>query len=327
MPRPALAPALAIAVTLALPASAQDTFVGAHGAQVPATYRGGDVHLDLWPGQAFHMLRDGVALAGRWHAAQGGIVLDAGDEEIALTVRNATRLRPAGATDDDASGDLVTEGTLDLATISLPMAGMFTYFADAPVLVGCATGLIYPVAMEGDYKALEAAYLTDRPGPAEPLFVTVDATITPRVNMEGPVRPVVTVDRFDATWQGESCERAAARPPLVGSVWRILSLGDTVLDWRPPANEPFVVLHDGGRFNASVGCNMMMGGFTRDGAALGFTAPAGTMMACEEPLAAREAALAALLPQVAGHAIGGRTLRLTDASGAVLAVLEAVYLR
>lgn len=324
MPRPALA--LALAATFALPAAAQETFVGAHGAQVPATYRGVDVQLDLWPGQAFHMTRDGQSLAGRWHAAGGGIVLDAGAEEIALTVRNATRLRPAGAAEEDASGDLVTEGVLDPATISLPMAGMFTYFADAPVLVGCATGLIYPVAMEADYLALEAAYLADRPGPAEPLFVTLDATISHRVNMEGPARPVVTVDRFGATWQGESCERAAAQPALVGAVWRILSIGETVLDWRPPANEPFVTLRDGGRFNASVGCNTMMGGFTREGSSLAFTAPAATMMACPEPLAAHEATLAAMLPQVAGYATGGRTLRLTDASGAVLAVLEAVYL-
>jgi copper homeostasis protein (lipoprotein) len=321
-----LALALALATTLALPAGAQESFVGAHGAQVPATYRGGDIHLDLWPGQAFHMTRGGLSLAGRWHAAGGGIVLDAGAEEIALTVRNATRLRPAGAGEDDDSGDLVTDGALDPATIALPMAGMFTYFADAPVLVGCGTGLIYPVAMEADYPALEAAYLADRPGPAEPLFVTLDVTISPRVNMEGPARPMVTVDRFDATWPGETCERAAARPALVGSVWRIIAMGETVPDWRPPANEPFITLHEGGRFNASVGCNTMMGGFTLDGAGLAFAGPAATMMACPDPLAAQEAMLAGLLPQVAGYAIGGRTLRLTDGTGAVLAELEAVYL-
>jgi copper homeostasis protein (lipoprotein) len=227
---------------------------------------------------------------------------------------------------EDGSGDLVTEGALEPATITLPVSGMFTYFADSPVLVGCGTGLIYPVAMEADYLALETAYLADRPGPAEPLFVTLDATIAPRVNMEGPARPMVTVDRFGATWPGETCERAANAPGLVGGTWRIISLGETVLDWRPPANEPFLVLRGEGRFNASVGCNMMMGSYTLDGGALTLTGPAASMMACPEPLAAQEMQLAEVLPQVAGFAIGGRTLRLTAADGVVLAVLEAVYL-
>jgi NlpE C-terminal OB domain len=36
--------------------------------------------------------------------------------------------------------------------------GMFTYMADAAVVQLCADGARLPVAMEGDYQALEAAY-------------------------------------------------------------------------------------------------------------------------------------------------------------------------
>ncbi len=336
---PSLAATLAmalIAAPTALRAQEAESFVGAHGAMAPATYAGDHAgsawRLDLWPDQAFHLLRtpeagDAAANhAGRWHAAGGALILDLGGERLVLTVRNAQRLRPEGAP-EDASGDLVTEGELDPAQITLPVAGMLTYFADAAILLHCATGRSHPVALEGDWLAAERAYLADRPGPAEPLFVTLDATIATREQMEGPSRPTVVVNRFGATWPGEDCARAASAPALVGTVWRIRSVGGEPLAWAPPRNEPYLLLHgDEGRFNASVGCNTMRGGFETEGDGLSFGAAASTMMACHEDLAAAEAALADALGAAAAHAVGGRTLRLLDADGAVRAELEAVYL-
>ena len=195
MKRNDLAAATLAGALLALPAHGQpeEQFVGAHGATVPATYiaEDGTVHLDLWPDQAFHLVRkpdDGAseAFAGRWHANGRNLVLPLGDETITMEVRNADRLRPPGAA-DDANGDLVG-APLAPAQISLPAAGMFTYFADAPTFLHCATGLTHPVAQEGDYMGLERAYLEDRLGQAEPLFVTLDATIASHPQMEGPDR-------------------------------------------------------------------------------------------------------------------------------------------
>jgi hypothetical protein len=187
-------------------------YVAAHGATVPATYTGAvedeTLHLDLWPDQAFHLLRTtgGGATevsAGRWHADGRSLVLPLGnDETLTLEVRNADRLRPAGAS-DDASGDLVS-GSLEPAAISLPVAGMFTYYAAAPSFEHCATGRVYTIAQEGDYLALERAYLENRPAPAEPLFVTLDATIAMRAQMEGPDRLSVLVEAFDGAWPGET---------------------------------------------------------------------------------------------------------------------------
>lgn len=307
-----------------------EPFVAAHGAIVPATYRRAGEHLDLWPEQRFHLVRtpaDGAteAYAGRWHAEGGTLVLEVDGEPLVLTVRNAQRLVPPGAP-DDASADLVTEGALEPASLTLPAAGMFTYFADAPTFVHCATGHRYPVAQEGAYPALEAAYLEDRPGPAEPLFVTIQASIATREQMEGPDRPTVTVERFDGTWPGEDCDRARGEPPLADTVWRLRSLGDERFAWTPPASEPFLVLRTkDGRFNASVGCNAMFGGFTVDGEQLTMTAPASTMMACPDVQAQAEARLGAALGETASYVIGGRTLRLLDAKGATLAAFEAVY--
>lgn len=212
-------------------AQQDEQFVGAHGATVPATYTAEDatLHLDLWPDQAFHLVRtsDDSApeiFAGRWQADGRSLVLPLGGGMLTMEVRNAERLRPLGAP-EDASGDLVG-GPLDPTPISLPAAGMFTYFADAPTFMHCATGLMHPVAQEGDYLRLERAYLEDRPGPAEPLFVTLDATIETRAPMEGPDRLTATADAFDATWPGETCTRAAIAPRLTGPVWRIRSVGE-----------------------------------------------------------------------------------------------------
>jgi len=335
-------PAIVAATLLAhvaIQSSAQDAepYVGAHGALAPATYTGTDDtgawHLDLWPDQAVHLQRKSPLgetedHAGRWHAdgETNALVLDTGDTEILLEVRNSERLRPSGAP-EDATGDLVTKGELDPAAITMPMTGMFTYFADAPTFVHCATGRQYPVAQEAGYLALEEAYLRDRPGPAEPLFVTVDATIETRGQMEGPARPTVSVTELEATWLGETCARAATAPTLTGTVWRITALEGEKLDWSPPEREPFPVIRLGEKtFNASVGCNMMRGGVSVSEESLSFTQPASTMMACPDDLARWEAHLGAVMDAASTHLIGGRRLRLMDDDGGILAELEAVYL-
>lgn len=321
---------------MSAPAHTQEDeqFVGAHGATVPATYTAEDetLRLDLWPDQAFHLVRtpdDGApeAFAGRWHADGRTLVLPLGSETLTLEVRNAERLRPTGAP-EDASDDLVG-GPLDPTPISLRAAGMFTYFADAPTFVHCATGLMHPVAQEGDYLDLERAYLEDRPGPAEPLFVTLDATIEMRPQMEGPDRLTLIADGFDATWPGETCARAAAAPRLTDTVWRLRSIDGVSITWSPPAREPFILFNaEDARVNASVGCNTMRGSFDADAdGALSVGPFASTMMACPDRLAAQEATLAAAFEETASYHIGGRTLRLLDAEGAALAELQAMYLQ
>lgn len=335
-------PAIVAAILLAHVAtqsSAQDAepYVGAHGALTPATFTGADAtgtwHLDLWPDQAYHLQRtfpegETEDHAGRWHAdgETGALVLDTGDTEIILEVRNAERLRPSGAP-EDATGDLVTTGQLDPVGITMPMSGMFTYFADAPTFVHCATGRRYPVAQEAGYLALEEAYLRDRPGPAEPLFVTVDASIETRDQMEGPARSTVSVTELEAIWPGETCARAAAAPTLTGTVWRITALDGERLDWSPPEREPFLVIRSGEKtFNASVGCNMMRGGVSVSEDTLSFTQPASTMMACPGDFARWEARLGAVLGAASTHSIGGRSLRLLGEDRGILAEFEAVYL-
>lgn len=81
-----------------------------------------------------------------------------------------------------------------------------------------------------------------------------------------------------------------------------------------------------GRFNASVGCNTMLGGYSTSAGTLSFSQPASTMMACPDDLAECEGRLVAAITATTRYLIGGHILRLMDEAGDVTAEFEAVYL-
>jgi len=313
-------------------AQSGEAFVAAPGMLTPASYRrtGEDpAHLDLWPDQTYHWRSETISQAGRWHADPNGsvIVLDRGSETLQLEVRNSERLRPAGGP-DDGSIDLVTRGALEPTRLTLPVTGMFTYYADAPTLVHCATGRRYPVALEGDYLKLEQAYINDRPAPAAPLFATLEATLELREPMEGPARLTVIVDRFDAVWPGSDCAPATGPLQLEDPVWRILSLAGQRLEWAAGEPEPFLAFNRSNQnFSAGVGCNLIGGGYnlTPPGE-VAFPAVRSTLKACPDVLAAREAALLQVLEAARVYQVAGTAARLLDKDGLRLAELQAVYL-
>jgi copper homeostasis protein (lipoprotein) len=365
LPRRSIAPRAVAHLCLVLAASvapglsaaqsrepAEAGFIGAHGAKLPASFVGvlpcDDCdgirhHLDLWPDQVFHLSRErlgGEAEAspdavGRWHAdpARRAIVLEGlPGGALPLRVSGPETLRPfdgegpeAGTSADHALHAL---GTLDPVDLSLPLTGAFVHFADSALLTECSTGRRYPVAQEADYLALEQAYLAAGLAPQAPLLATLDATITERDSMEGPPRRTAVVDRLDGVWPGSSCADARAAPALMGTYWRILSLGDTAVAPEPGGREPHIVLfEDGGapRFAATAGCNTLIGGVELDGEQLAFSGIAGTLMACPPPLDGLETALRETLLATEGFRRGGRHMRLRRADGEVLAMLEAVY--
>ncbi len=329
----ALAGALLLSLPFGVAAQEDRSFVGAHGAMTPGSYMRttGDTteQLDLWPDQSFHFTSDGQAHAGRWHAdpRQGAVVLDLGTSSLAFDVRNAQRLRPVAA-QGDASQDFELSDSFSPAALNLPISGMLTYFADAATIVHCATGKLYPVAQDEDYLTLERAYLADRAGPAEPLFVTMDAVIEMRAQMEGPERLTVVPMAFTGAFPGEDCRLGNRSLDLQDAVWRMTALGDTELDPSIGSREPFMSFSPSeDMFLASVGCNTIRGGMSGSGSDLSFAQPmSSTMMACPDPLAALEAQLGDILSSVARYEIGGRTLRLMDAEGDRVARFRAAYL-
>jgi uncharacterized lipoprotein YbaY len=119
-----------------------------------------------------------------------------------------TRGRPA-------SVDLVlTRPTEADAAAAAPLRGMFTYMADAPLFEPCGTGRRVPVAMEGDYLALERAYTTAGAVPGLPMLATLDGRIDERPAMEGGgTQPTLVVTRFISISPNEPCGDLPPVPP------------------------------------------------------------------------------------------------------------------
>ena len=339
-------------------ADAPERVLTAPGLNLPASFTGtipmasgpgADWHLDLWPDQVFHLSQDfpergAAADIGRWHAdpARGAIVLQGGREAPRfLQILGNGDLRLMDPDGNPIESDLpytLAAGPLDPAEVALPMTGMFRYMADAALFEECLTGRAYPVAMEQAYIEAERAYLAleDR-APGAPVLAVLDGRLAVRPSMEGPPRTHLVIERFSRLAPGRDCAGAMAGASLTNTYWRILRVGDAAIGPVEDRREPHIVLHGGEdpAFNATVGCNMMRGGYTLDGVgdgsgdrdgALSFGQAAMTMMACPPPLDARERALAAALAEVAAWAINGTTLELFDAAGARVLLAEAVYL-
>ena len=223
--------AMAVGNAFAAPVHAGDSELpAALGSRLPASFRGevkhqrgGATHwvINLWPDHRFqYSMRprrvvdaehriDGF---GRWRYdhKSGLLTLDHGREKPVFLRTGGDRLQWA---DPDAPGDagaFVSAGPLqELELRGLLLSGMMVYLADAAVITLCQDGASYPVAMEGDYLALERAYLADRPGPGEALRVFFEGELAYREPMEGPRRQMAVVDQFLRTAPDTACPRPA----------------------------------------------------------------------------------------------------------------------
>lgn len=327
----------------------------AHGLRLPATFRGtlpcADCegirhHLDLWPDQRYHMRRewlgggDGTLKrdeVGRWYSdpTRGAIFLHGATEmPLFWEVEAPDRLRQMDMQGNpirsDLPYDLTSDGTLEPTELSeVFLLGMMTYFADAALFEECLTGVRYPIAQEGDYLALERAYLDARAEPGAPLKVHVEGGLAMRPAMEGPDRMTLIVDRFIKLLPGEVCERPISTASLTDTYWRIDRLGGDGVRALENRREPHIVLQSGPerRFLATVGCNQMIGRYETSGDALTFDRAASTMTACLPPLDVLEGQLRDVLTATRRFRLEGQRLLLQDAQGRALAELGAVYLR
>jgi len=176
--------------------------------------------------------------------------------------------------------DLDTEGNpiesshhKELARLSNPapleprlaMKGMFRYMADAAVFEECLTGRKLPVAMEADYVALARAYAEKRGEPGSALLASVDGRIVERVNMEGPARPMLVVERFLSVSLDETCGARFAAKPFEGTHWKLTQLNGTAVVPVERRAEAHVIFDGDGRFAGSDGCNRMFGSYTLEG--------------------------------------------------------------
>ncbi len=329
--------------------------VGAHGLILPASFTGilpcADCegvrhHLDLWPDQVYHLRREWLGRAegslrrdevGRWYAdpARDAIVLHGASEmPLVWEVKGPDRLRQTDLAGNpivsDLPYDLTSDGTLDPTAIEGTfLLGMMTYLADAAIFEECLTRRAYPIATEGDYLALERAYLMAGVEPGAPLLVHVEGGLALRPAMEGADRMHLVVDRFIKIAPDDTCPAQDSTASLANTYWRIDSLMGEPVSAMENRREPHLVLMEGPqtRFRATVGCNQIIGGYTHQTGRLTFGHAASTMMACPPPLDEMERRLVEVLSMTGRFRLGGDRLDLLDNTGAVLAELSAVYLR
>ncbi len=219
----------------------------------------------------------------------------------------------------------VPEGEPDNAAPdgAMNLRGTVSYGADAALFTDCGSGKVYRISPEGDFAALEHAYLAAGREPGLPIVATFEG----RVEEGEGSKASIVVDRFIGVWPDETCAPAPLEVGLTDTYWKLLRIGDIEILPGDGRNEAHMVLSAAEeRFSATVGCNQMVGGFSREEDRLAFSQGASTMMACAPPLDAWEFAFGKILATTAHWRIDGTTLELFDASGATLAHFEAVVL-
>ncbi len=325
--------------------------IGAHGLRLPGTFVG-DLpcadcagirhHLNLWPDQVFHLRRSWLGKErsrddiGRWYVdpERRALILRSGAEApLQFGILGPARLRQLDLEGRPIVSDLPYElagsDTFRPLEVKLGLRGMFTYMADAARITECMTGRSYPVAMAGDYRALEQAYLAARPRPGGTLLASFEGRIAEQPRLEGTgTQSTVLVDRFINVWPGENCERTRSEASLTNTYWRIVRLGGQEIRVAKGGWEPYLLLRTGEpRYAATVGCNQLLGSYETAGETLRLKGAASTMMACPPPLAEYERLLAGALQATATWRINGQVLELLDGNGQTLALLQAVHLR
>jgi copper homeostasis protein (lipoprotein) len=211
----------------------------------------------------------------------------------------------------------------------LVLTGMFTYLADVATMTLCADGGRLPVAMEADYKGLEAAYLKVRQQPGQALLVSLEGLIAPRPSMEAnrPPRQTLVVERFIGVWPRESCGNPLVDSPLRNTYWKLVRLSEAPVQVAERQREPHLIFASSEpRLSGSGGCNRVTGSFGVDGDKLRLRGMGGTMMACPTGMAQEQRILRSF-EKVERYRIRGSHLEMLDAARVVIARFEAVALR
>jgi len=285
---------------------------------------------------------------GRWRLEPGSqrLVLQGGREAPVFfrPVGGGAQLRKLGLQGQpiqSRQNDLLQRlGAPEPIEPRLHLQGMFRYQADAARIRLCATGASLPVAMEGDYRRLEQAYLKALPAgtAGRPLLVNLEGLIANRPSAEpgnAPERSLV-VERFVGVHPGKGCSqppsstagapRPVPSPSLRGTLWRLQALQDgrtPTLSAPPGRAAELQLATDSERISGSGGCNRLMGGLQLNGEQLRFSRLASTKMACPPAVTAYERRFVEALEQVRRYSIDKHNLLLQDERGRTLLLFQA----
>jgi copper homeostasis protein (lipoprotein) len=206
--------------------------------------------------------------------------------------------------------------------------GMFRYMADAASFTDCESRQRWPVAMEGAYKTLEAAYLKTRRQPEE-LLVDIEGQVATRPNAEEgrPPIPTLVIERYIGIFPGETCGARSATSPLQETYWKLTRLAGNPVILAEKQREPSLVFRSqDGRVTGFGGCNKLTGSYKLNNDEITFSGVAATQMACLQGMEI-EGALFKALKQVRTWKIVGEHLELYDVGGNMLIRFEARALK
>jgi len=210
----------------------------------------------------------------------------------------------------------------------LQLTGMFSYLADAATIVLCANAERLSVAMEGDYRALEAAYTAARESPGQPVLARLEARIALRPSAEAGKLPqrTVVVERFIGLRPRETCGQPIAASELRNTYWRLVRLEGESVQAQDQQREPHLVFAaEGERVSGSGGCNRLLGTFELEGERIKLSPMAATRMACPAGMD-QEQRFVRSLERVVRYRIRGSQLELFAEGPEPVARFEAVAL-
>lgn len=324
-------------------ARAQEAEPEGLGVDLPATY-GGDLpcadcdairyRLNLWPDHVFNLRRRWLPAGrsqdtlGRWwiDPALGRLILWDGEGRLEFSVLPG-RLRPVDASADGPARprDLTGASGTTALGIRVPVRGMVSFLADRALITECVTGRVYPLSTSREFPTLEAAYLAAGVAQGTPLMSSFEGRVLETEEEEdGETGPTIVVNRFTGVWPKETCEQAMSSRSLTDTYWRVVRLGKTEVAAIEGNPDPHLILtEDGGRFEATVGCNALVGTFERDGDNLNFRNPAAAIKACAAPLDEWERMLTGALAAARGWRVNGEALELLDSSGMQIGLFRA----
>jgi heat shock protein HslJ/uncharacterized lipoprotein YbaY len=251
--------------------------------------------------------------------------LDGADPPLQMVLVSAGAVAMPGGPGVPAGPGLVVPP----ASPSTRLTGMFTYMADAARIRLCNDGRSLPVAMEGDYRALESAYSQARAKPGQAVLVVVQGHVAQRPSAEWgrPPEATLVVDRFEQIRPRETCGQPLQDSALRGTLWQLVQLeGQRVTVASGQRAPQLTISADGTQVSGHGGCNRMSGPVEIRSDRISFSRLASTRMACATGQQL-ESAFFDALERSARWKISGSQLELRDSRGRVLARLEAAPVR
>jgi heat shock protein HslJ/uncharacterized lipoprotein NlpE involved in copper resistance len=191
------------------------------------------------------------------------------------------------------------------------LTGLFTYLADSALLLECRGGVQFPVAMLGEYLALESAYL-ERGLSGAPLPVRVSGRVEDRPAMEGDGNePVFLVSSFEVLADRPTCPALDLRDALALREWELEWVWGDVEGVEIEGGETPTLIWNSAdqQLSGSSGCNRFMGRGVLRGSLLVSGAMAGTRRFCEGAME-REARILSLFTNDLVVRIEGEELTL-----------------